>query len=234
MKKLLKIVLTLMIITLVAITITGCSSKEDSNLEYNSTNEDLAKTEENTENSKTFNILNEIFSGEDYVMTLKGKTDIGEGEEEVTMTVASKGENIYMDVSAPSQHATIMYKNGTTYIISHDEEACVTMQGKDEETFNEDSTFISKEELQELEKQEYKIGKETIDGTEYEYEEFKNDEENITDRYYFSNSDLKYIKSIDEEGNEELMEIVKLSSEVDDSLFSIPTGYEVMTLDSLN
>lgn len=234
MKNSLKLCLTIFIIILVLCTITGCGKKEDGNLEKNIINENLEEIGETIESSKTFNVLNEIFSGENYVMTLQGKTDIGEGEEEeVTMTFATKGENIYIDVNAASQHATIMYRNGTTYIISHDEEACVTMQGKDEGTFDEDITYISKEDLQELEKQAYKIGKETIDGTEYEYEEFKNDEENITDRYYFSNNDLKYIKSIDEDGEEELMKIIKLSSEVDDSLFNIPTGYEIMNLDNL-
>lgn len=228
MKKSLKLIMAIMLIISLVFAITGCGNKEE-----NVTNEPSEKKVEDTGKSKTYNELNKVFSSENYVMTLQGKTDLGEGEEEVTMTVATKGENIYMDVNATSQHATIMYKDGTTYIISHDDKACVTMQGKDEETFEEDMTFISKEDLQELEKQEYKTGKETIDGTEYEYEEFKDDEENITDRYYFSNNDLKYIKSIDEDGNEELMKVIKLSSEVDDSLFSIPTGYEVMSLDNL-
>lgn len=224
MKKSLRLILSIILIFLLAFTITGCGDKEkDENTE----------AVEEIEKSKTFNALNNVFSSENSVIVLQGRSDMGAGEEDVTMTVATKGENIYIDVNSISQHATIMYKDGTTYIMSHDEKLYTTIKGKDEGIFDEDTIVISKQDLKYIEKQEAIKGKETIDGTEYEYEEFKDEEENIIDRYYFSNNDLKYIKSIDEDGNEELMKIIKLSSELDDSLFSIPTGYEVINLNNL-
>lgn len=234
MKKSLKLILAIMLIISLAFAITGCGNNK--NNDENSKNESSVNTENKTEEngkSKTYNALIKVLSGENYVMTLQGKADIGEGEEDVTMTVAAKGENIYIDVNATSQHATIMYKDGTTYIISHDEKAYIAMKGKDEETFDEDTTFISKDDLKAIESQECKKGKETIDGIEYEYEEFNTDEGNTTERYYFLNNDLKYVKSIDEDGEEELMKIVKLSSEVDDNLFNIPTGYEVLDMEAI-
>ena len=233
MKKSLKLVLAIMLIISLAFATTGCGNNK--NNDENSKNESSVNTENKTEEngkSKTYNALNKVLSGENYVMTLQGKADMGEGEEDVTMTVAAKGENIYIDVNATSQHATIMYKDGTTYIISHDEKAYIAMKGKDEGTFDEDTTFISKDDLKAIESQECKKGKETIDGTEYEYEEFNTDEGNTTERYYFLNNDLKYVKSIDED-EEELMKIIKLSSEVDESLFNIPTGYETVDMDNL-
>lgn len=221
MKKSLRLILAIILIFSLAFIITGCGNKE--NAENTEVIEEMAK-------SKTYNVLNNVFSSENSVIVLQGRSDMGEGEEDVTMTVATKGENIYIDVNSISQHATIMYKDGTTYIISHDEKLYTTIEGKDEGIFDEDTTVISKQDLKYIEKQEAIKGKEIIDGTEYEYEEFKNDEENIIDRYYFSNNDLKYIKTIDEEGNEELMKIIKLSSELEESLFSIPTGYENVNL----
>lgn len=228
MKKLLKKVLILIMILLVIITITGCGNKENNIVEENS-----EIVEENTEKTKTFSILNKVLSSENYVMILQGKTDIGEGEEEATISVATKSGNIYMDVNAISEHATIMYKDGITYIISHDKKIYTTIQGKDEEIFNEDTTFISESDLKNIEEQESKNGKEIIDEIEYDYEEFNIEEKNIVERYYFLNDDLKYIKSIYENGNEELMKIIKLSTEVEDYLFNIPTGYENVSV-SLN
>lgn len=230
MKKSLKLVLAIMLIISLAFAITGCgNNKNNEEGTKNEGNVNLENKVEENGKSKTYNVLSKAFSGENYEMKLQGKTDVGEGEEEITMTVATKGENIYMDVNAVSQHVTIMYKDGITYLISHDEKAYITMQGKDEETFDEDMKLISKEDLKDMETKECTKGKETIDGTEYDYEEFKADNGTATDRFYFLNNDLKYIKSIDEDG-EELMKIVKLSSEVDDSLFNIPTDYEVMDM----
>lgn len=234
MKRLLKLILIIILTILLAFAITGCGSKKnDDESAKNENNMNAENKIEENGKSKTYNIFSKVLSGENYVMILQGKEDIGEGEEDVTMTVATKGENIYMDVNATSQHATIMYKDGNTYIISHDEKAYITTKGKDEGTFDEDITFITKDDLKLIESQECKKGKEAIDGTEYEYEEFNIDEDNKTERYYFLNNDLKYVKSIDEDGEEELMKIVKLSTEVDEALFNIPAGYEVLDIGNI-
>lgn len=228
MKKTFKLIIAIILLISLSFVITGCGGKEE-----NVANETSEKKLEDTEKSKTFNALNNVFSGEDHIIILQGKTDMGDGEEDVTMAVATKGEDIYIDVNSTSEHATIMYKDGKTYIISHDKRAYKIIQGKGEGIFDEDTIVISKQDLKDIEKQEAIKGKEFIDGTEYEYEEFKDEEENVIDRYYFSNNDLKYIKTIDEEVNEELMKIVKLSSEVEDSLFNIPTGYEIINSDNI-
>lgn len=224
MKKLLKLLLTVLLIASLALVITGCGNNKDTE---NTTQE--SKIEDNGK-SKTYNVLNKVFSGENYVISLEGNTDMGNGEETVEMTLATKGEDICMDVKATSQHATVIYKDNTTYIISHDEKMYITMEGKDEDTFEEDMTLISKEDLKKIETQEYKTGKETINGTEYEYEEYKDEENQATERYYFSKGDLKYVKSIDENGIEVLMKVIKLSSEVDDNIFQIPSDYEKLEM----
>ncbi len=214
MKKLLKLSLIIMLVISLAFVVTGCGNNDDAN-----------KAEGN-EKSKTYNALSEAFSGDDYIMTLEGDMDLGEGTENTTMTLAMKGENVYMDVDATSGHLTVMYKDNTTYVVSHADKMYMTTEGKNEEIFSEEDMFaFSKDDLKEIEDSEYTTGKETINGTEYEYEEYKY-EDGTTERYYFSGNDLTYIKTTSEDGTEETMKVVKLSSEVEDSIFELPTDYK--------
>ncbi len=85
---------------------------------------------------------------------------------------------------------------------------------------------FSKEDLQYIETSKYNTGKESVDGTEYDYEEYKDEEEGTTEKYYFSGEDLKYIKTTDANGQEEIMKVVKLSSDVEDSIFNLPADYQ--------
>ena len=122
MKKLLKLVLAIMLIISLAFATTGCGNNK--NNDENSKNESSVNTENKTEEngkSKTYNALNKVFSGEKYVMAIQGKADMGDGEEDLTATIATMGENMYMDVNTTKQHITAIYKDQTTYIISHDE-----------------------------------------------------------------------------------------------------------------
>ena len=67
-----------------------------------------------------------------------------------------------------------------------------------------------------------------IDGKEYDYEEYYDSENEITERYYFDGTELKYVKSTDSDGEEQIMKVLKLSSEVDDSVFDIPSDYKLI------
>ena len=214
MKKILKLSLIILLIILLAFVITGCGKDENTN-----------QSQEDNGKSKTYNLFTKVFSGENYIVSLEGETDMGEGIEKMTATMAIKGDNLYADVDSTSQHASIICKDNKTYIIMHDEKMYMIMDGKDEETF-EEMTLISTEDLKEMENKEYKTGKETIDGTEYEYEEYENEEDKTTERYYFLGNDLKYIKSIDGDRKEEIMRVIKISSEVDDNIFNIPEDYQ--------
>ena len=144
------------------------------------------------------------------------------------ITLAIKGEDIYMDIDATSDHMSIMYKDDTTYVISHADKMYMTSEGKDEELFEEDDNLaiFSVEDLNAMAEAHYTTGKEDVNGTEYDYEEFKDEETGVSDKYYFSGEDLIYIKTINENGEEDIMKVIKLSSEVDDNIFNIPTGYE--------
>ena len=219
MKRTLKLTLIILLIISLAFVVTGCGNKDQDN--STSTNE----TQENTK-SKTYNALTKAFSGDDYIMTVEGEMDSGNGLEDTTVTVAVKGENVYMGIKATSGNMTVMYKDNTTYIISHDDKKYMMSEGKNEQLFQEDMMVFSKDDLNELETAKYTTGKETIDGTEYEYEEYVDEENGSTDRYYFSGDDLIYIKSTNDNGEAEITKVLKLSSEVDESIFEIPSDYQ--------
>lgn len=231
MKKLLKLSLISLLIISLMIVVTGCGEKKEKN---NNNNTNVIQEDQSKDNgkSKTYNLFNKVFSGGNYMMILEGETDLGEGLEKATITMAVKGNNTCVDVSATSQHVTIIYKDDASYIISHDEKMYMAMAGEQDYTLD-DMTLITDEDLKTMETQEYKTGKETIDGTEYEYEEYKDEENGTAERYYFSGNDLKYMKSIDEDGKEEIMKTIKLSSEVDESIFSIPADYQEVDMSTI-
>ena len=221
MKKLLKLSLIFILIVALAFTITGCGKQEEEVKE----NVEQSNVEDNGK-SKTYNAFSKLFSGDNFTMSLEGE----EQEQKVRMTVAAKGEeNMYIDMEVAGERITIMYKDNTTYMIAHSEKAYVAVEGKEEDTF-EDMTLVKEEDLKELETAEYTTGKETIEGKEYDYEEYKDAEEETTERYYFEGNELKYVKAIDVDGTESLMKILELSSEVDDSIFEIPADYEKQEL----
>jgi len=201
MKKLLKVILPIIFVASLILVFTGCGE---------------------TAKSKTYTALSKAFSGEDYIVSF-------EEEGVSTITLAVKGENIYMDVKEAENSLAVVYKDNTTYVISHNDKMYIATEGKDEQMISEDMAILSKEDLQEFETAEYQKGKEEINGTEYEYEEYR-DEEGLTERYYFEGNDLKYIKTIQEGEEDLIVKVLKLSSEVDDSLFEIPSDYEKLEI----
>lgn len=231
MKKSLKIVLIILIVLTLAIVLTGCGKKEEKNtentVEETNNNASTNTTVKDNTKSKTYNTFSSI--KDDYVISLEGKEDMGEGEENVTMTVAVKGGNSYMDLKATSQHVTMVYKDNTTYIISHDEKMYMVQEGKSESSFD-GTPILSEDDLKEIETKEYSTGTEKIDGTEYEYEEYKDEKENTIERFYFLGEELRYIKDIAEDGTEQIMKVNNISSDVDDSLFEIPADYQKVEL----
>ena len=89
--------------------------------------------------------------------------------------------------------------------------------------------------LKDLKKADSK-GKEKINDTTYEYEEYigfegfmtstglDDEENNVSTRFYFKGKDLKYIKTIVPDEEDELLEII-ISYSAPDELFEIPSDY---------
>ena len=201
MKKIVKSSLIAILLVAAAIAITGCGAKKD----------------------KTYNTLGKTLLGDTYIMELEGD-NLEETGEKTTLTIAKKGDNILQEVKVGEEKMSIIFKDNTTYLVVHEQKIYMKTEGRDESSLSEDA-FLSKDELEALKTQEYKTGKESIDGKEYDYEEYYDSENKITERYYFDGNELKYVKSADSDGEEQIMKVVKLSSEVDDSIFNIPADY---------
>lgn len=201
MKKIVKSSLIAILLVAAAIAITGCGAKKD----------------------KTYNTLGKTLLGDTYIMELEGD-NLEETGEKTTLTIAKKGDNILQEVKVGEEKMSIIFKDNTTYLVAHNQKVYKKTEGGNESSLSEDA-FLSKDELEALKTQEYKTGKESIDGKEYDYEEYYDSENKITERYYFDGNELKYVKSADSDGEEQIMKVVKLSSEVDDSIFNIPADY---------
>ena len=210
MKKIFKSILAILLLTSLVFAVTGCNKK-------NNSNNNEAGVEDGK--SKTYNALKKVFSGNEYTISFEQK----DGSK---VKLATKGDNIFMDATEEGEHLSIIQKDGKTYVISHDEKMYMVSEGEEGEMLDKNEfEIISKDDLAKIENSQYKTGKETIDGKEYEYEEYVNSD-SLTERYYFEGKDLKYIKTIDEDGEEEIMKIVEMSSTVNDSVFEIPADYE--------
>ena len=160
---------------------------------------------------------------------MTGELITEETDEKGTASISEKNGNVLQEVKSGEEKMSIMFKDNTTYLVAHDQKIYMKTEGRDESILpEEDETFLSKDELEALKTQEYKTGKESIDGKEYDYEEYYDSENEITERYYFDGNELKYVKSIDSDGEEQIMKVLKLSSEVDDSVFDIPSDYKLI------
>lgn len=207
MKKIVKLSLIAILLAVVAIAITGCGAEEK---------------------DRTYNTLGKTLLGDTYIIEIEGDNLSGT-DEKGTLTIAKKNGNVLQEVKSGEDKMSIMFKDNTTYLVAHDQKIYMKTEGRDESILPEkDETFLSKDELEALKTQEYKTGKESIDGKEYDYEEYYDSENEITERYYFDGNELKYVKSIDSDGEEQIMKVLKLSSEVDDSVFDIPSDYKLI------
>ena len=207
MKKIVKLSLIAILLAVVAIAITGCGAEEK---------------------DRTYNTLGKTLLGDTYILEIEGDALGGNGKSG-TLTIAKKKGNVLQEVKSGEEKMSIMFKDNTTYLVAHDQKIYMKTEGRDESILpEEDETFLSKDELEALKTQEYKTGKESIDGKEYDYEEYYDSENEITERYYFDGNELKYVKSIDSDGEEQIMKVLKLSSEVDDSVFDIPSDYKLI------
>lgn len=146
------------------------------------------------------------------------------------ITIAKKGEKTCIDMNNENERVTTIVKDNATYVVSHAQ--------KEYRVYNADvaGETVVTDMLGNLKDVEHTTGSEQINGKNYKYEEYANfagfltstnieiDESKIKTRFYFDGNNLVYIKTIPEDGNEELLQ-VKISYEVPDELFEIPSDY---------
>ena len=172
--------------------------------------------------SKVSKLYKKIEKSQAYLFEMKD-------ENNYEITLAKKDGQTAIDMNNNGERVTTLIKNGTEYLISHSQREYYTYNGE-----KSDEAIVT-DMLKDLGKAD-STGKEKINGKTYKYEEYKGfegfmtstgletNEDNVLTRFYFSGNELKYIKTVVENREDELLE-VKISYSVPDELFEIPSDY---------
>lgn len=150
-------------------------------------------------------------------MYIKYKATInnGHGDEDAIVTYAKKDEMVYADTVTEPERVTVLIKDGKAYSILNEHKTYMELDVQDVTIIDNivDSKILKNAKITK--------GKETISGTEYDYEEIFSDGE--YNRFYYTKgtSKLKYWKLSDGQ----LLEILEYGNDIDEKLFEIPTEY---------
>lgn len=134
-----------------------------------------------------------------------------------TTTVVADGQTAVMMSSAGLSMTTIL-KDDKMYVIMHGQNMILVAPSseRDEEEQGIDEIDFSKIEY-------IGKGKGTFLGNERDYEEYKVDSGII--KYYFDDKEVDGMELISDEGETVIMDILSYSTDVDMSVFDLPTGY---------
>ena len=117
------------------------------------------------------------------------------------------------------------------YFVIHDNKAIITSPVADsmKEGF---TNFISVKTSAEAQAALQNTGEEELFGEKFGFEEFKN-KDGIVAKYYYDDITLRYVKMTDENGKEEIIQVVKISTDIPEEMFKIPDGYVIQDLSKI-
>ena len=171
---------------------------------------------------KVAKLYKKIEKSQEYLFEMKD-------ENNYEIIISEKNGQTAIDMNNNGERVTTLIKDGTEYLISHSQREYYTYTGE------KSTDTIVTDMLKDLSKAD-STGKENINGKTYKYEEYKGfegfmtstgletDENNVSTRFYFSGNELKYIKTIVTDRDDELLE-VKISYSAPQELFEIPSDY---------
>lgn len=166
-----------------------------------------------------------ILSGNCY-MRYKGTFKDSKGvEKEATIEMSKKDDK----TSMTSEELGIGYidEGIVAYSISHTSKLVIKVAKSSDLTGDVDE-YVFLRDLSNLEKEYVKSGKEKVDGVKYDFEEYKENDQ-VTTKYYFLNSELTYIRRI--RGDfENLVRVIDINSTPKESMFKIPRGYRTINV----
>ena len=166
-------------------------------------------------------LIESLYSNEYYA---KYKITNNVNDDYITIEVANKGDNIYVkEYSNEIEFLNLVYTNLITFSLDNENKTYSMIEGKTKDVESASSIFSSAQ-LSEAYTTNLEKGTEAINGVEYNYEKFT-DDENITTYYFNNENELKFIKYTYNDGTESIIEVLEYSTTVDDSLFVIPEEY---------
>ena len=142
----------------------------------------------------------------------------------MSMISATNGDKVYSESKIGGESTGVSIIDGDVmYTIDHASKMVIKM------ALQADAQTIAADILEEedVNLDTMKTGKRTIDGKEYDTEEWV--VEDGASIMCFDGDDLKYIVGIYDE-EEVVMKVIEVSSDVDESLFNIPEDYEMMEM----
>lgn len=204
-KKLVKLVLIILVILAIILVTIKIISKKENGIK------------------RLANLYNTLNTSQTYLFEM-------EKDNENKKILAKKGDKMMIDQYSKDSHSTIILKDNNTFYVLHDREEYYVY-----EPDSEDQSILT-DGISEVMQKPFTTGTEKIKGKSYTYEEYAGSTmfiitstldisgEDVKTRFYFDKGgNLAYIKTI-YGGYQELLKI-KLATEVDDSLFEIPSNY---------
>lgn len=149
------------------------------------------------------------------------------------LIISRKENSICIDSISQSEHTSTLVNEQESFFINHNTKEYYTYD------ISKIDADILKNDLKNIENQNYKYGNEKIENKNYYYEEYEGIEAFILlsdynieghllkTRFYFENNKIVYIKTIIENDSEELLKI-DFSENIDENLFNIPEDYAEM------
>ena len=169
----------------------------------------------------------DIIKKDQFVIQFKSQEKIEDKLVDAVVTIAHKSKKEMVSVLSGDLDMKIVVKDKKVYNVIHSTEMVMVLANKEDDINDYDLETIFKE----INIKEHFVGSgsEQIKGKEYFYEEYKNnDEKQSLIRFYFEGDSLKYIKKFGSDPKDDnILEILEFSSLVPDSLFDIPSGYQL-------
>lgn len=211
--------------------VTSDVSAEESNAdEKSSTNEE--STEDSSESSVSATGIGEklqkgfvdIVHSDKFHYDIAMSLIIGENESEMEIEMAKDGDNIYVMVDFSGVSYAVIKNSEGAYAVSPAEKQAVIAT---EEEFEQFTSQIDTSEMFDVTGFELlDSGNKEYNGKSYDYETYTtgDDESDVT--FYFDNDILVYMVST-VDGEDQVAEFKTLTTDVDASLFEIPSDYTI-------
>ncbi len=179
--------------------------------------------------SKTVAIFEDINETGKIHMKVSGKFD----GEEITAEIALEEDKSYFASETGEGEGIVISKDGKMWILDPATKTGTVVESTEEFFTTEDLGF-DLEETKEYADEKMETGTVEVNGETYDYEEFFDDTEEVErTKFVFDGKKLVYIITETKQNEETVEEIIKVEAfdaDVDDSLFEVPAGYDIVEM----
>lgn len=166
----------------------------------------------------------DMMKSNNYMMKYRTFIDFDGVETEALITTVISGEKSAFSTESDEINSATIMEEDKSYLIDHNSKTVMIMPFIMADTADEgiEITQVGSEKLEFVD-----TGNGTFMGNSRPYEEYA--AENVTVLYYFDGNELDGMEMITE-GESIIMDVVEMSSNIDESMFEIPEDYQVMEM----